>query len=104
MTEDETRLSPERLRQLLEEKFKNLKELEISGKNSIYIKELSDIALIQLQLQLYNDSEQNYLICLKHFEKQKDRLGQAAVHGVRDPAVGDLSSGEGGSPGPVQGV
>ncbi len=82
MSEDNTGLPPERLRQLLEVKLKNLKELEIIGKNSIYVKELSDIALIQLQLQLYDDSEHNYLICLKHFEKQKDRLGQAAVHGV----------------------
>ena len=82
MTQDGTGLSPERLQQLLEEKLKNLKDLEIIGKNSIYIKELRDIALIQLQLQLYHDSEQNYLICLKHFEKQKDRFGQAAVHGV----------------------
>ncbi|MHA1930945.1 MAG: tetratricopeptide repeat protein [Promethearchaeota archaeon] len=64
------------------EKLKNLKALEQIGKNSNYIKELSDIALIQLQLKKYDESENNYMICLVHFEKQKDRLGQAAAFGV----------------------
>ena len=60
----------------------NLKELEKFGKTSRYIQELSDIAFLQLELDQYNDSEQNFLICLKHFEKVRDRLGQAAVLGI----------------------
>ena len=82
MVEDQIEQTPEELQRLLTKKLENLKELEQFGKNSNYIRELSDIALIQLQLKQYLDSEKNYLICLKHFTKQKDRLGQTAVHGV----------------------
>ncbi len=82
MTENETEFKKEELQQLLNKKLENLKALEEYGKNSNYIKELSDIALIQLQLERFRDSEENYLICLKHFKKQKDRLGQAAVYGI----------------------
>ncbi|MFX0080758.1 MAG: tetratricopeptide repeat protein [Candidatus Hodarchaeota archaeon] len=82
MTNNETDLNKEELQGLLNRKQENIAELEKIGKNSNYIKELSDIALIQLQLEQYNDSEKNLLICLKHFEKQKDRLGQASVYGI----------------------
>ncbi|MFX1303699.1 MAG: tetratricopeptide repeat protein [Promethearchaeota archaeon] len=82
MTENENELKKEELQHLLYKKLENLKVLKEIGKNSNYIKELSDIALIQLQLENYIDSEKNYLICLEHFKKQKDRLGQAAVYGV----------------------
>jgi len=82
MTENERELKKEDLQHLLKEKLQNLKELEQIAKDSNYIKELSDIALIQLELGMYNDSENNYLTCLKHFKKQKDRLGQAAAYGV----------------------
>jgi len=82
MTENETEFKKEELQHLLAKRLENLKELEGIGKDSNYIKELSDIALIQLQLEKFRDSEENYIICLKHFKKQKDRLGQAAVYGV----------------------
>ncbi|MFX1571607.1 MAG: tetratricopeptide repeat protein [Promethearchaeota archaeon] len=82
MSEYENKIKNEELQQLLTKKLENLKELEKVGKNSNYIKELSDIALIQLQLDEFRDSEYNYIICLNHFKKQKDRLGQAAVYGV----------------------
>ncbi|UCC19434.1 MAG: tetratricopeptide repeat protein, partial [Promethearchaeota archaeon] len=82
MTENEIKPNEEKLHKLLNKKKENLRELEKTGKGSNYIKELSDIALIQLELEEYVESEKNYLICLKHFRKQKDRLGQAAVHGV----------------------
>jgi tetratricopeptide (TPR) repeat protein len=82
MIKDDSEYSKEELEHLLKEKQENLDELEKVGKNSIYMKELSDIALIQLQLERYADSEQNYMICLKHFELQKDRLGQASVHSI----------------------
>ena len=82
MTENEIELTKEELINLLNKKLENLKELEDYGKNSNYIQELSDIALIQLQLEQFVESEENYLICLSHFKKQKDRLGQAAVYGV----------------------
>ena len=82
MTENEIEPKREELQQLLNKKLERLKELGEIGKNSNYITELSDIALIQLQLENFGESEKNYLICLKHFEKQKDRLGQAAVYGV----------------------
>ncbi|MHA2281314.1 MAG: tetratricopeptide repeat protein [Promethearchaeota archaeon] len=82
MIENERKLTEEELNQILEEKLKNLDALEQIGKNSNYLKELSDIALIQLQLEKYEESEDNYMICLAHFKKQKDRLGQAATYGV----------------------
>ena len=82
MTENKSELTEEKLNQILNEKVENLTTLEQIGKNSHYIKELSDVALIQLQLKKYEESENNYLICLDHFKKQKDRLGQAAVYGV----------------------
>lgn len=82
MTENETELNKEDLQDLLNKKLENLKEIERIGKDSNYMKELSDIALIQLQLGRYIDSENNYLTCLKHFKKHKDRFGQAAVYGV----------------------
>jgi tetratricopeptide (TPR) repeat protein len=82
MTEDENDYNKDELEDILKKKLQNLKELEEIGKNSNYIQELSDIALIQLQLEHYQDSEKNYLVCLKHFKNQKERLGQAAVYGV----------------------
>ncbi|MFX1259414.1 MAG: tetratricopeptide repeat protein [Promethearchaeota archaeon] len=82
MTKNGSEFKKEELQQLLDEKLENLKKLEEYGKDSNYIKELSDIALIQLQLEKFRDSEKNYKICLNHFIKQKDRLGQAAVHGL----------------------
>ncbi|MFW9827751.1 MAG: tetratricopeptide repeat protein [Candidatus Thorarchaeota archaeon] len=82
MTENEKENKRKELEQLLNSKLENLKELEEIGKDSNYIQELSDIALIQLQLEQYKESEKNYFICLNHFKKQKDRLGQAAVYGI----------------------
>ncbi|MHA1885169.1 MAG: hypothetical protein ACXAAI_00030 [Promethearchaeota archaeon] len=82
MTEKEDNLHLKELEQLLKERLVILNELDLVGKDSNYIKELSDISLIQLELELFSDSEQNLLICLKHFEKQKDRLGIAAVYGI----------------------
>ena len=72
MNENKPEHNKEELQQLLNKKLENLKDLEEFGKNSNYIKELSDIALIQLQLEQYSDSETNYFICLEHFKKQKD--------------------------------
>ena len=82
MTNNEAKLTREELESLLHKKQEYLEELEKIGKNLSYIKELSDIALIQLQSEQYTDSEKNYIICLKHFEKQKDRLGLASVYGI----------------------
>ena len=82
MVENKDEYTQKELEDLLKEKLVNLKELEQIGKDSNYIQELSDIALIQLQLELFKESEKNYLLCLKHFQIEKDRLGQAAVYGV----------------------
>lgn len=82
MAEDKDEYTREELKALLKEKSVSLKELEQFGKDSNYIQQLSDISLIQLQLELFQESEKNYLLCLKHFQKQRDRLGQAAVYGV----------------------
>jgi tetratricopeptide (TPR) repeat protein len=82
MSNNETELNKEELQDLLNKKQENLEELEKIGKDSNYIKELSDIALIQLHLEQFTNAEKNYLICLNHFKKLKDRLGQASVYGL----------------------
>jgi len=82
MDENKDEYTRKELDDLLKEKVAYLKELEKIGKDSNYIHELGDIALIQLQLELFKKKKKNYMLCLKHFKKQKDRLGQAAVYGV----------------------
>ncbi|MBY8979099.1 MAG: tetratricopeptide repeat protein [Candidatus Lokiarchaeota archaeon] len=82
MAENKDEYTQKELEVILNEKLVNLKELEQIGKDSNYIHELGDIALIQLQLELFRESEKNYLLSLKYFQKQKDKLGQAAVYGV----------------------
>jgi tetratricopeptide (TPR) repeat protein len=82
MDESKDEYTQKELEDLLKEKLVNLKELEQIGKDSNYFKELSNIALIQLQLKLFMESEKNYLLCLKYFQIQKDRLGKADVYGL----------------------
>ena len=82
MNEDRDEYTREELEDKLKEKLVNLKVLEEFGKDSNYIRELSDIALIQLQLDLLKEAEKNYIQCLKHFQVQKDSLGQAAVYAI----------------------
>ncbi|MFX0058786.1 MAG: tetratricopeptide repeat protein [Candidatus Hodarchaeota archaeon] len=43
---------------------------------------MSNLAFLQLETEQYLESEKNFLICLRHFKKQLDRLGQAAVFGI----------------------
>jgi len=82
MVENNDDYSQKELETLLNEKIEILKGLEKIGKGSEYFQELSDIALIQLQLELFEESEKNYLLCLKFFQLLKDRLGQASVYGL----------------------
>ena len=82
MVENEEKYTQKELEALLKEKLVNLEELEKIGKDSNYFKELSNIALIQLQLELFQESEKNYLLCLKYFQIHKDRLGKADVYGI----------------------
>ncbi len=82
MSENNSKSEKEELMKLLKDKLNILSELEKVSKNSNYIQELSNVALIQLQLDQFEKSKENYLICLDHFKKQKDKLGQAAVFGV----------------------
>ncbi|MHA1669183.1 MAG: tetratricopeptide repeat protein [Promethearchaeota archaeon] len=82
MIENKDEYTQKELNALLKEKLVILNELEQVGKGSNYFQELSDIALIQLQLKLFKESEKNYLLCLKFFQLQKDRLGQASVYGL----------------------
>ena len=66
----------------MQEKKANLLQLEKRGKDSDYIKELSEIAFLQLELNQFDESERNFNICLIHFQNLKDRLGKSAVLGV----------------------
>lgn len=80
---EEIGLTREELEKLREEKLLFLNELDRStGKNDSYIKELSSLALIEIELGLYEQSEERILTCLLHFKKQLDRLGQAAALGM----------------------
>ncbi|GAH48096.1 unnamed protein product, partial [marine sediment metagenome] len=72
MVENKEKYTQKELEALLKEKLVNLEELEKIGKDSNYFKELSNIALIQLQLELFQESENNYMQCLKYFQLQKD--------------------------------
>ncbi|MFX1236806.1 MAG: tetratricopeptide repeat protein, partial [Promethearchaeota archaeon] len=54
----------------------------VQGKGSEYIQMLSEIAMLQLEIQQYDIAEENFKTCLDFFKKQKDRLGQAAVLGL----------------------
>jgi len=56
--------------------------LEKKGKTSIYIQELSDLALLQIEIGEFEEAEKNLSICLTHFKKQKDRLGISASLGL----------------------
>lgn len=77
-------LTSEELKTLIKEKKAALEEIEdLYGKNSSYIQELSELALLLLESGQYEEAEECYNICLIHFQNQKDRLGQAAVLGLQ---------------------
>lgn len=75
-------LTREEIDKLISQKQKNLKDLQDEGKTSHYIKELSELALLQLEIENYEKAKENFETCLNHFKKQKDRLGIASVFGV----------------------
>jgi len=75
-------LSKGEIEDLLNHKQIHLKELEHIGKGAEYFKELSDIAFLQLEIEQYAESENNFQICLTYFKKQRDRLGEASVLGI----------------------
>ncbi|MEJ2277884.1 MAG: tetratricopeptide repeat protein [Candidatus Lokiarchaeota archaeon] len=72
-------LNQEEIEDLIEEKENKLKELE---KGSEYVKQLSDIALLQIEINQFEKAEKNLHTCLKHFQNLKDRLGEASVFGL----------------------
>jgi tetratricopeptide (TPR) repeat protein len=75
-------LSKEEIESLIKEKKEELSKWEQIGKNSHYIEILTDIALLQIELDHFEAAEKNLLVCLKHFEIQRDRLGIAANYGL----------------------
>ena len=79
---DNLDVTKEQLEILIKQKKEDLSRLEKNGKDYHYIQELSNLALMQLEAEMYDESEANLKTCLKHFEKQPDRLGQAAVFGI----------------------
>ncbi|TFF98979.1 MAG: tetratricopeptide repeat protein [Promethearchaeota archaeon] len=72
--------SREEIEEIINQKKTYLEELE--EKDQEYIKLLSDIALLQIELGKYKSSEENLVICLKYFKKHKDRIGEASVLGI----------------------
>ena len=72
--------SREEIEEIIKQKKEYLSELEKKGQE--YIKMLSDIALLQVEIEEFKPAEKKLLTCLKHFKKQKDRIGQASVLGV----------------------
>ncbi|MHA1147066.1 MAG: tetratricopeptide repeat protein [Promethearchaeota archaeon] len=78
------KLDPEELEKLIQEKKARLQEIKNNfGKNTIYIQELSELALLLIEAKKYKEAEEIYEICLIHFQNQKDRLGKAAVFGLQ---------------------
>ncbi len=75
-------LDRKEIKQLIKETKDNLEALKKFGKDSNYIKELSNLALLQIEIEDYIEAENNIIVCLNHFKIQRDRLGQAAVFGV----------------------
>ena len=75
-------LNRKEIKQLIKETKDNLEALKKFGKDSNYIKELSNLALLQIEIEDYIEAEKNIIVCLNHFKIQRDRLGQAAVFGV----------------------
>lgn len=67
------------MEQLVKEKLELLNEIEKSAKGSEYIKELSDLAMMQLELEQYDEAEKNFLTCLRHFTNFRDSIGKASV-------------------------
>jgi len=82
MKENELEPKKEDLEEIIRETEEKIKELEKYGKTSEYIQELSNLAILQIEIEQYSESQKNLQNCLKHFKKQKDSLGQAAVYGI----------------------
>ncbi|MHA1292232.1 MAG: tetratricopeptide repeat protein [Promethearchaeota archaeon] len=83
MAEQDEGITRAELEQLIKKKKEKIEEFgKISGKNSEYIRELGDLALLQLTGEYYEEAKNNFFICLKHFKRQRDRLGQAAMQGL----------------------
>ncbi|MFX1494233.1 MAG: tetratricopeptide repeat protein [Promethearchaeota archaeon] len=75
-------LNRKEIEQLIKKTKNNLEALNKFGKNSNYIKELSNLAILQIEIEDYIEAEKNLTVCLNHFKIQRDRLGQAAVFGI----------------------
>jgi len=75
-------LTKEEIEKEIQVKINNLKEIEKEGKGADYIRELSDLAFLQLEIEQFHNAEENFQIALKYFRNIRDRLGQAAVLGV----------------------
>ncbi len=76
-------LTREEIEQLIKEKLALSDEIDrIQGKGTEYIRVLSEIALLMLEIDEYDDAEKYFKTCLDFFEKQQDRFGKAAVLGL----------------------
>ncbi|TXT54154.1 MAG: Tetratricopeptide repeat protein [Promethearchaeota archaeon] len=80
--EKDIEVTREEIVERISEKKEHLSEIKSEGKTTTYIKELSDLALLQLEIENYKEAKKNLEICLEHFRKQKDRLGIASVLGI----------------------
>ncbi|MFX0031563.1 MAG: tetratricopeptide repeat protein [Promethearchaeota archaeon] len=75
-------MNKEEIEKLVKETKDKLEDLEKFGKDSNYIRELSNLALLQIELENYSEAEDNLFTCLHHFKLQRDNLGKAAVYGM----------------------
>jgi tetratricopeptide (TPR) repeat protein len=72
-------LTREEIENLIKEKKERLTHLE---KGNEYIKELSDIALLQIEINQFDEAEENLQLCINHFKNIRDRLGESSVYGI----------------------
>ena len=79
---DDIYATKEELEKLISQTKRMVSEFDQMGKNSDYFKELSNLALLQIEAGYLEESEINLLECLKFFEQEQDNLGQASVYGI----------------------
>ncbi|MBY9006208.1 MAG: tetratricopeptide repeat protein [Candidatus Lokiarchaeota archaeon] len=83
MSNTENKGNKENIEQIIKKKRETLEELnKLKGKNSEFFQVLNELSLILIDIESYEEAEKNFFLCFDFFEKQQDRIGQAAIFGI----------------------